>query len=160
MNKPFKSTSSGPGAGEGSAGDTWLNITVLLPSGDKGLEEIMGQNTPGTGEGNEEQVKGGCGGGREPARGAVNPGLGARESAQSDCPAEKRRTTFMGLLDKVDLRAGGPQGERGHLHNRCPLPETTSSPLQPCPAPHGPALGSLSTDAAGRGSSSHGTVSP
>ena len=62
LNKPFKSTSSGPGAGEGSAGDTWLNTTVLLPSGDKGLEEIMGQNTPGTGEGNEEQVKGGCGG--------------------------------------------------------------------------------------------------
>ena len=40
---------------------------MLLPSGDEGLEEIMGQEAPGTGEGNEEQVKGGGGGvGKQP----------------------------------------------------------------------------------------------
>ena len=58
-----------------------MNTTVLLPSGDEGLEEIMGQEAPGTGEGNEEQVKGGGGGWGSSQRGS-EPRLGR----QGICP--------------------------------------------------------------------------
>ena len=95
----------------------------------------MGQEAPGTGEGNEEQVKGGGGGGGEAARGAVSPGLGARESAQSDCPAESPRTTLMGLLDKGRPRGGGTPGVGGHLPTDVPSQRLHPHLCAPAP-PH------------------------